>query len=429
MFFPSRQPARRFVRSFSHEGKKIFHGVKRLSDVIVRSGKGSRVTTVEGKSYLDFVAGIGVLSTGHAHPTVVKAVCEQAGLISHAQQSCFYSETVNTLIRRMQAIVPSTHDAFFFANSGAEGVENAVRLARQVTGRDGIICFTGGYHGRTTGTLALTSSGAAYRGNRLGASPAGTWFAPYPYEFLGSHRSVDHIFDEMELMLKTQTNPHDTAAVLIEPVMGEGGYVPAPVEFMQRLRAFCDKHEFLLIADEVQCGYGRTGKMFAVEHSEVQPDILVAAKGIASGYPLAAVTCNKSLSDRQLPGSMGGTYGGNAVACAAAIATLDVFEQENLLANVAARGSQLQQGLNDIATRYDCIKDVRGWGLMVACEFDHTMEGFAGQVSSELLNRGMMLSPTGPRQTMRFAPPLVVTEQEIDEALDHFEQALATLTR
>jgi len=410
---------------------QIFNGIKRLSDIVIKSGKGCRLTCRDsGKEYLDFTAGIGVVSTGHCHPTVVAAVQEQATQVVHAQQSVGYSAKIFELIERMEPIVPKGLDSFFFANSGAEAVEGAVRLARQVTGKDNIICFNGGYHGRTLGTLALTSSGAGYRGNRLGPSPAGTFWVPYPYEHLGSHRSSQIVMEDLESLLLTHTPPCETAAVLIEPVLGEGGYVPAPFEFMRALRAYCDKHDILLIADEVQSGYGRTGAMFAVEHSEVTPDVLVTAKGLASGYPLSAVVTRKDLSDAQVPGSMGGTYGGNAVAVAAAIATLDVFEAENILENVHARGAQLMRGLHDLAqggaaSGRGAITDVRGLGLMNAVEFEPTDTGVAGAVSKACFDRGMLLMTTGTRQTLRFMPPLTVSEAEVDECLDILGSAMA----
>jgi 4-aminobutyrate aminotransferase len=388
--------------------KQIFHGVKRLSELVIKSGLGSRVITHENKSYLDFTSGIGVVSTGHCHPTVVAAVREQAGQIVHAQQSNFYSAKMLELIDRLNPIVPKGLDSFFFANSGAEAVEGAVRLARQATGKDNVIVFRPGYHGRTIGllfpfsslflilivwigTLALTSSGAGYRGNRLGPSPSGTVFVNYPYEFLGPNYSSDAIMAELDLVLKTQSPVLETCAVLIEPVLGEGGYVPAPFPFMRQLRAFCDKHGLLLLADEIQTGYGRTGLMFAVEHSQVIPDVLIMAKGIASGYPLSAVATRRELSDKQLKGSMGGTYGGNAVACAAAIATLDVFAKEDVLGNVNRRGAQLTQGLRNLQKKHSFVKDVRGLGLMIGCELDSSDATLAADISKACLDRSMLV--------------------------------------
>ena len=263
--------------------------------------------------------------------------------------------------------------------------------------------------------------------------PAGTFFAPYPYEHLGPHRNQEIVMSELELMLKTATAPWETAAVLIEPVLGEGGYVPAPVPFMKALRAFCDAHDIMLIADEVQSGFGRTGKLFAIEHSGIEPDILIMAKGIASGYPISAIATRAEVSAAQAAdggmGCVGGTYGGNAVACAAAMATLDVFEAEDVVANAEARGEQLRDGLRRVAeapATQGAIEDVRGWGLMVGCEFDPKLTGLAGRISKLCLeDHQLMLLPTGVREAMRFVPALVVTEAEIDECLGKFEASLA----
>jgi 4-aminobutyrate aminotransferase len=250
--------------------KNLFRGIKRLSDIVVDYGKGSRIYSTEGKSFLDFTAGIGVVSTGHCHPTVVEAVQKQASIGVHMQQSCYMNKGTLELIEKLSGgVVPAGLDSYFFANSGAEAVEGAVRLARQATGKDNIIVFSGGYHGRTLLTLALTSSGAGYRGGRLGPAPGGHFFVPYPYEHIGPHRSADVVLSELEALLKTHTSPTETAAVLIEPVLGEGGYCPPPPGFMSRLAALCKRHNILLIADEVQSGFGRTGTMFAVEHDQV----------------------------------------------------------------------------------------------------------------------------------------------------------------
>jgi 4-aminobutyrate aminotransferase len=416
---------------------KLFRGVKRLSDIVVTRAKGCEVFSQEGARYLDFTSGIGVTSTGHCHPRVVEAVQAQAANLVHGQMGIVCHEPMMDLIERLEPIVPWA-DSFFFSNSGAEAVEGAVRLARHATGKANIIAFQGGYHGRTQGTLALTSSGVGYRGNALGPTPAGTHFAPYPYKsamhgFSSDASEEDLVKQSMwqlELLLKQQTQATETAAVLLEPVLGEGGYVPPPPSFLPALRDFCDSHRLLLICDEVQSGFGRTGKMFAIEHYGVTPDILIAAKGIASGYPLSAVITTSELSDRQMPGCMGGTYGGSAVSCAAALATLDVFEEERLLENVQQRGAQLMDGLRSIATRIHADKgvemQVRGLGLMVACEFNSAQvpKGLAGAISAGCLERGMLLLPTGIFETLRFVPGLVVTEAEVEEALQIFEGAL-----
>jgi len=421
--------ARIFQRGFAGFGTpqptRIFPGVKRHCELVIEEGKGSEVWTVEGKRYLDATSGIGVLSTGHCHPTVVKAVQAQATKITHAQQSCYYSSTVNQLIGRLLPIVPAGLESFFFTNSGAEAVEGALRLARQATKRDTVVAFLGGYHGRTSGTLAVTSSSSSYRGQRAGPLPAGTAFARYPYEYGGV--SAEQSIESLELLLLQQAKASEIAAVIIEPVLGEGGYVVPPMAFWRKLQEWCAEHGILLIADEVQCGYGRTGKQWAVEHFGVVPDILVSAKGIASGYPLAMVAARPELAAAQQPGCMGGTYGGNAVACAAALATLDVFEQEGVLSNVVQRGHQLKDGLRDMSQKASItVGDVRGLGLMVACEFDMDIvgRGFASAVAGECFERGVLVLPTGHRETLRIIPPLTVTAAEIDELLDVLEQSI-----
>ena len=414
---------------------KLFPSIKRLSEHVVTHAKGSRVFTQDGpkRGLLDFTAGIGVVSTGHCHPTVARAVAQQASTLVHGQMSCYHHAGTLALIERLTPLMPHPAlDSFFFANSGAEAVEGAVRLARQATGRDTVICFSGGYHGRTALTLGMTTSGAGYRGARTGPLPGGVAFAPYPYAHLGPHRSSDACLAELDALAATQCNPADIAAVVLEPVLGEGGYVQAPAAFMRGLRAFCDAHGALLVADEVQSGFGRTGTMFAVEQAHgCDPDVLVLAKGIASGYPLSCVVTRGELSAKQSLGAMGGTYGGNAVSTAAALATLDVFEAEGVLANVEARGAQLRAGLERCGARVNArvggppiVADVRGPGLMVAAEFNVALKGLAGDVSAGMGARGTLAMTAGVRETMRFMPPLVVTEEEVDEAVAHFGEAL-----
>lgn len=401
---------------------KIFPAVKRAQEVIMNKGLGSEVFTTEGKRLLDFTTGIGVTSTGHCHPKVVAAVQAQAAAGVHLQQSVAYSDRMLELIERMQPHMPKGLDSFFFANSGAEAVEGAVRLARQAKEKDAIIVFQGGYHGRTSGTLALTSSSVGYRGKRSGPLPSGTYFAPYPYSYQGV--SEEWSMRQLELLLKEQVQASEVAGVLIEPVMGEGGYVPASPAFMQQLRAYCDRNDMFLIADEVQCGYGRTGKMFAIEHTDVVPDIMIMAKGIASGYPLSAVATRSEISATQPKGCMGGTYGGNVVACAAAIATLDVFEQEAVLENVIARGAQATEALAALKRAGAPIGEVRGEGLMLGVEFDGAYKGIAGKVVAKCFEKGMLLLQTGVYECIRVIPPLTVTEAEMKEGLDIFSRSI-----
>jgi 4-aminobutyrate aminotransferase len=453
-----------FSRGFAGFGRPLEHnlfpGVKRLTELVLSSGRGTEAFTDDGQRYLDFTSGIGVLSTGHCHPAVVRAVREQAGRLTHAQQSVAYCDRALELAERLRAVTPDGVDSVFFCNSGGEAIESALRLARQATGRDTVLSFLGGYHGRTSGALAVTSSAAAYRGARSGPLPAGTAWAQYPYEHagVGWRRSME----SLDLALAQQVPESDVAAVLIEPVLGEGGYVAPPPEFLRALRAWCDARSVLLVCDEVQCGYGRTGSMWACtgiagpkfpdseidseigsntlnSKSGCDPDILVTAKGIASGYPLAAVVAREDLAARQTPGCMGGTYGGNAVACAAGIATLDVFEAEGLVENARVRGAQLSRGLRALrGARASGVEvaDVRGRGLMVGLELGaedgaegdaggrRALKGGAARISEACFERGLLLLPTGHRETLRFVPPLVVTEAEVDECLEVVADAL-----
>jgi len=413
----------------------LFPGIKRLTELVVDRGAGCRLFTREGERYLDFTSGIGVLSTGHCHPTVVEAVREQAGRITHAQQSVVYNAAALDLIERLLPVLPSGINTAFFCNSGGEAVENALRLARQATRKDTVLCFLGGYHGRTSGALAVTSSSASYRGGRAGPLPSGQVFVPYPYEHAGV--SADDTMRALDAAILQQVGGDDVAGVLIEPILGEGGYVVPPAGFLSRLREWCTDRGILLIADEVQSGFGRTGKMWAVDYEDVAPDILISAKGLASGYPLAAVFAREGVSKMQLANSCGGTYGGNAVACAAAMATLDVFKAEGVLKNVLERGAQLQAGLRRIGGGADgpLLADVRGRGLMVAAEFESGAAAYYGlrtslavAISHACFERGMLLLPTGHRDTLRFVPPLIVSEDEVDECLDIFQEAVKYVT-
>mmetsp|Transcript_2595 Transcript_2595/g.7612 ORF Transcript_2595/g.7612 Transcript_2595/m.7612 type:complete len:423 (+) Transcript_2595:144-1412(+) len=396
---------------------KLFPGIKRATEHVLVKGLGSRVWSAEGREFLDFTSGIGVTSTGHCHPTVVAAVQAQAAVACHLQQSVAYSDRALELVERLEPRALGL-DSFFFANSGAEAVEGALRLARQATGRAGVVAFQGGYHGRTAGSMAITTSGVGYRGRDAGPLPYGQFFAPYPY----AHRGVTeaHAVEQLDLLLKQQVAASEVAAVILEPVQGEGGFVPAPPSFLRHLRAFCDAHGALLIADEVQSGVGRTGDFYAweVAGDDVRPDVLITAKGLASGYPLSAVVTRGEIAATQPAGCMGGTYGGNAVACAAAIATLDVFEEEDVLGNVKARGKQAFDELEALRDELpDVIGDVRGRGLMIGVEFDDRHKGIAARVCKEAEARGLLLLTAGVHDTVRLLPPLTVSEEDMGEAL------------
>ena len=396
-------------------------------DLEIASAKGSWLTAADGATYLDFTCGIGVTNTGHCHPKIVRAIQAQAEALLHGQVSIGLHSPLVALVEELMAgVLPASHERVMVSTTGAEAVENAVRIAKASTGRQNIISFQGGYHGRSAATLALTRSKTAYG---AGSFPhvAGCFSAPFPYETQSPGLGTDGALYQLDLVLKQQTPPADTAALIIEPVLGEGGYVPAPAAFLAGLRERCDAHGILLILDEVQCGVGRTGRMWAHEHSGVTPDILVMAKGIGSGLPLSAVSTTAAIAGRTLPGTLGGTYAGNAVACAAALATLDVLAEERLVENAAARGDQLLDGLRALQARHpDLIRDVRGVGLMIGLELDAPAGAAAALSRRCAAEQKLLLLPTSVFEVVRMIPPLTVSEEECDDALARLGAALAS---
>jgi len=392
----------------------------RVTDLEVASGLGCVVTTTDGREYLDFSSGIAVTSTGHCHPHVVEAIAAQAASFIHAQVNVYRHTRLAELAGRLAAIAPEGIDSFFFANSGAEATESAVKLAKQVTGRPNVIVFQGSFHGRTHLAMAMTTSKTVYRAGHQ-PLPAGVFVAPFPR----SDEEVEPCLEALRLLLLSQTAPAETAAMLIEPVLGEGGYVPAPTAFLTGIEALCREHGILFVADEVQSGFGRTGTMFCVEQHGVRPDVVVMAKGLASGFPISAVGASAELMARWPVGSHGGTYGGNPIGCAAAIATIDVLTEPGFLDSVLARGDQLRAGLRALAAEDPGIVDVRGPGLMVASEL--TDPARVAAVLRHCLDEGrLILMSAGTFGTViRWMPPLVVSEAEIDAGLAAFAKALA----
>lgn len=408
----------------------------RIFPIRSERAEGAYIFGEDGKQYLDFTCGIGVTNTGHCHPKVVEAIREQAGMFLHAQANIVVHKPMMQLIEELRKIVPPNIDGFFFSNSGAEAVEGALKLARNVTGKNSVIVFSGSFHGRTAGTMALTTSKTVYKmGPQL--LPSGVYVAPYPYAYrlgMSEEQAEQFALEAVEDLLVSQIDPGDVAAMLIEPVLGEGGYVPPPAGFLKGLREICNKHGILLILDEIQSGFGRTGQWFAFEHYDVEPDIMTVAKGIASGMPLSGVFSNIDLMKKWPGGSHGGTYGGNAVACAAAVATIQAMREENMLENALQRGEQLQTGLRKFQEEYNQIGDVRGLGLMIGSEFE--MDGnfkrakpFVKEIIHAAEERGLMLLSCGTYDsTIRWIPPLNVTEGQISDALNIFADALkATL--
>jgi 4-aminobutyrate aminotransferase len=415
----------------------------RITNLVVDHGEGSWLITADGERYLDYSSGIGVTNTGHAHPRVVAAIQTQAAKILHAQQNILYHEPGLRLYDRLRTVLPAPADGgewgAFLSNSGAEAVEASVKLARIATGRPVIIGFRYGYHGRTGQTMALTTAKDVYRGH-FEPLPGSVYHTAFPYCYRwagGAHApDADCLCDweaQLDLTFHQYVYPEHVAAIIVEPVLGEGGYLVPPPTFLPRLREITREHGILLIADEVQTGFGRTGELFAVQHWDVEPDILVMAKGIASGLPLSGLVARRAILDKLPPGTHGGTYGGNVVACAAANATLDVIEDEGLVANARERGAQFLTGLRSIAPKYRSIGDVRGLGLMLALEFVRPDQGdgrvpdpdVTKRVQAEALKRKLIVLTAGSYvNVVRIIPPLVTTADEVELALRTLDDSL-----
>lgn len=411
----------------------------RITNIDVDHGEGSWLITPDGDRYLDYSSGIGVTNTGHAHPRVVAAVQAQAAKLLHGQQNIVYHEPGLRLHERLSRLLPGGPWGAFLSNSGAEAVEAAVKLARVATGRPVIISFRGGFHGRTAQTMALTTAKDVYRAafEPLPGSIYHTRF-PYCYQAAGGGHAPDANCTcdweaELDLLFHQVIYPNRVAAIIVEPVQGEGGYIVPPPTFLPRLREITRQHGILLIADEVQTGFGRTGEMFAVQHWGVEPDILVMAKGIASGMPLSGIVAHREILDMWAPGTHGGTYGGNIVSCAAALATLDVIEDEDLIANARARGAQLAGGLRELQADHPVLGDVRGLGCMVAMELVKPEVGdgrtpdadLAKRVIAGALERKLIVLSAGSYGNVsRIIPPLVTTAEEVDQALSILEDSL-----
>jgi len=405
--------------------------LRQATPVLAVRGEGSRLFDQAGRSYLDFTSGIAVTSTGHCHPKVVEAARRQVGELIHGQYTTVLHPRLLELAERLADLTPAGIDSFFFASAGTEAIEAAVRLARQATGRTNIIVFSGSFHGRTAGSLSMTTSKVAYR---AGLQPlmGGVFVSPFPYSYRygwSDKETTEFCLSEFDWLLATQTGPQETAAVVIETVLGEGGYVPVTPGFLEGIAERCRQHGILLVIDEIQTGFGRTGNYWGLQHHQVTPDVMVMAKGIASGFPLSALGASSALMEQGWPGSQGGTYGGNAVACAAALATIEVIEEEGLVARAAEHGDYLRGRLAELAKRHPVIGDVRGPGLMIATEFsgpDRTPDhATVKTVLANAVADGLLMLTCGAfGNIVRWMPPLVVTRPEIDEALAIFEAAL-----
>ena len=403
-----------------------------LTKISAVRGEGIYLYDAAGEQYIDFTSGIGVVSTGHCHPRVVQAIQEQAGKLMFGQMNCVVPAVANDLAEKLKEITPAHIDSFFFSNSGAEATEASVKLAKAATGRPNVIVFQGSFHGRSHLAMAMTTSRTIYRSG-YHPLPGGIFVAPFPYSYYygwDEKTTVEFCEKQLELLFQGQTAPSETAAIIIEPVLGEGGYVPAPASFLQHLQMICKKHGIMLILDEVQSGFGRTGKMFCFEHSLVEPDIIVMAKGLGSGLPISAIASSASIMDKWKAGSHGGTYGGgSAIPLVAAAATIDVIRDEGLVRNARERGIQLSDGLRRLQGKYTAMGDVRGMGLMVGVEFTRNGQpdtGLVEKVVHACISKNLLLLSCGSyKNVIRWIPPLVVSENQINEALSIFESALA----
>jgi 4-aminobutyrate aminotransferase len=402
-------------------------------------GKGHRLYDTDGRAYLDFANGIAVTALGHVHPRVTAAIHAQVDRLLGPISALGFTEPITRLADELAATFPHPLDSVMFLNSGSEAIDGALKLARRVTGRPGIIAFRGAFHGRTWGATSVTSSAINYRTGYEPLLP-GVHLTTFPaaYRDFGGDETaaVERAMADLRTLVSTSIPASSVSCVLIEPVQGEGGFTQAPPAFLRELRSFCDEHGILLIADEVQSGYGRTGRMWAFEHAGIVPDVVVLAKAIANGLPLSAIVSSRELQERWGRGAHGSTYGGNPVACAAGLAVLETIRAEDLLANVVARGEELRAGLERIAAEDDRIGDVRGPGLMIGVEFvrdratrepDGTLPD---RLSAAAADAGLLVLTCGRQhEVVRWIPPLDVTAAEISEAVEIFGETLAGIPR
>lgn len=400
----------------------VARGVSQIHPIVAERAQGCTVVDVEGREYLDFSGGIAVLNTGHLHPKVVDAVQAQLGKLTHTCFQVLAYEPYIALCERINTLVPGDFiKKSLLVTTGAEAVENAVKIARAATGRAGVIAFTGGYHGRTMMTLSMTGKKVPYAAG-MGLMPGGVYRSRFPCALHGV--SVDDALASIEQVFKNDAEPRDIAAIVIEPVQGEGGFHPCPPRFMQQLRALCDRHGILLIADEVQTGAGRTGSFFAMEQMGVAADLTTFAKSIAGGFPLAGVCGRAEVMDAIAPGGLGGTYAGNPLACAAALAVLEVFEEERLLERARVIGERLQTGLQALQARHGQIVEVRGLGAMQAIELGEQGDprvpatALTARLVARARDRGLILLSCGAYgNILRILVPLTVSDAQLDRGL------------
>jgi len=415
--------------------KVIARGQGNVYPVYVDHAENSEVWDVEGKRYIDFGTGIAVCNTGHSHPKVVAAAKSQIDKFSHTCVMVNPYEVAVELAEKLTAIAPGDSDKkAIFVSTGAEAVENCVKIARAHTGRRGVIAFNGGFHGRTNLTMALTGKITPYK-NLFGPFPGDIFHAPFPVEC--HNITIKESLKAVENLFKVDIAPTDVAAIIVEPVQGEGGFYQAPAEFLQALRKICDQHGIVLIADEIQTGFGRTGKMFNFEYSGVEPDLITMAKGIAGGFPIAAVVGKSDIMDAPLPGGLGGTYGGSPVACAAALAVLEIIEEENLIQRSNEIGALFNKRLSALRAQHsDLILEVRNSGSMIAMEL--VQNGDSEQANTALTQAiianaaksGLILLACGfYGNVIRFLPALTASDEIIEEGLAKFTELFNELAQ
>ncbi len=409
----------------------VVRGIGHSTQIVAARADNAEVWDVEGKRYVDFAGGIAVLNTGHCHPRVMAAVRAQMEKFTHTCFQVLLYEPYIELAERLNALAPipaPAKSAFF--STGAEATENAIKIARAATGRSGVIAFTGGFHGRTIMAMSLTGKVVPYKKD-FGSPMPDVWHVPFPTVQNGV--SVEDALKYLQFLFKADMDPSRVAAIILEPVQGEGGFHQAPAELMRALRQICDQHGIVLVADEVQTGFGRTGKMFAMEHYDVAPDLICVAKSLAGGFPLSGVIGRADIMDAAAPGGLGGTYAGNPLACAAALAVLDVFEEENLVARAVAMGATIRERLLMMQRRNDLlpIAEVRGPGAMIA--FDIVRERGSHEPDAEATRRvvaracakGLVLLSCGVyANTIRILVPLTASDAIVREGLDLLEESL-----
>jgi 4-aminobutyrate aminotransferase / (S)-3-amino-2-methylpropionate transaminase / 5-aminovalerate transaminase len=425
------QPAGSNKAWVERRAKAVSRGIGMGAAVMAAKAENSEIWDIEGNRYVDFGGGIAVVNTGHRHPLVMKRVYEQLEKFTHTCAMVMPYAPFIEVCEKLNAVVPiSGEKKTALVTTGAEAVENAIKFARCYTGRSDVIAFHGGFHGRTLLGMALTGKVVPYKA-RFGPMPAGIWHVPFPVAHKGI--TVEDAIHAIELLFKCDVEPQRVAAIIIEPVQGEGGFYIAPKELMVRLRQLCDEHGILLIADEIQSGFGRTGKFFAMEHYGVEPDLVTSAKSLAGGFPLAAVTGRAKIMDAPEPGGIGGTYAGNAIACAAALGVFEAFETEGLLEKSVVQGEMIMKRLNSIKAKKKGmpIGDVRGLGAM--CAFEMVTEhggskpdaGGAKALAAKCLERGLLILTCGVyADTVRLLTPLTASEMIITEGLDILEAAV-----